>query len=208
VKLLVFSDLHEESQALEKLRAFAEREKPDIVLSCGDMARSVSFAEETMGSFKNFYFVPGNWDSKAANDYYSKLKGYIHKKRVEVGGLNIVGFGFSPITPFHTFGEKNEEEIEKEMAQLAIDKDTLLLLHAPPNGFFDNVGKEHVGSRAIRRIVEKKSPFMVLFGHVHETIGFCKRGNTFFVKVPPAQRHKCALVSINNKNPSVEFIHL
>lgn len=208
MKLLVFSDLHEETQAFERIRAFAGREKPDAVLCCGDIARSVAFAEEVIGSLPNLYFVPGNWDSKVANDYYLSQRGCVHKKRVELRAINIVGFGFSPITPFHTFGEKSEDEIEKEMRGLPIDGNTVLLLHAPPKGFFDAIGTEHIGSSAIKRVIDEKEPFIALFGHVHETIGFRKAGNTYLIKVPPANRHRCALIGISNKKPSVEFIHL
>ncbi len=208
MKLLVFSDLHEEAQALEKIRAFAEREKPDVVLSCGDLARSVSFAEEAINSFRTFYFVPGNWDSKEVNDYYSMQKGYVHKKPADINGFNIVGFGFSMITPFHTFGERTEKEFESGLSTLPINKNTILLLHEPPRGFFDEVKNENVGSKAVLKIIDEKKPFMALFGHVHETMGFCKRNSTFLVKVPPAKTHKCVSISINNKKPSVEFIHL
>lgn len=208
MKLLIFSDLHEEEQALEKIKAFAKREKPDVVLSCGDMARSVSFAEEVINAFQPFYFVPGNWDSKKVNDYYSAQKGYLHKKQVGIGEFNIIGFGFSLITPFHTLGEKTEKEFENEMGTLPINRNTILLLHEPPNGFFDMVNNENIGSTSILKIIDEKKPFMAAFGHVHEMMGVCKRNDTFLVKVPPAKQHRCASVSINNKKPSVEFIHL
>jgi len=209
MKALVFSDLHEEESALERLKEFYERQKPDLVLSCGDLCYSVAFAEEVISSFKNFYFVPGNGETRAVNDFYEKQKGFLHKKRIEADGLNIVGFGFSPPTIFHTYGEKREDEIEREADGLPIDEKTILLLHTPPKGFFDKTNKgEHIGSDALLRLVKNKKPLACIFGHVHERIGFCKNGDTYLVKVPPAKDHKCVMLKTNNKKLFVEFIHL
>lgn len=209
MRALVFSDLHEEKSALEKLKEFYEREKPDLVLSCGDLCYSVAFAEEVISSFKNFYFVPGNGEPAAVNEYYEKQKGFVHKKRVEINGFNIVGFGFSPPTIFHTYGEKKEEDIEKETKTLAIDENTILLLHTPPKGIFDKTHRgEHIGSDALLKLVKNKKPFACVFGHVHETVGFYKNQDTYFVKVPPAKNHKCVMLKTNNKKLFVEFVYL
>ncbi|MEM4166375.1 MAG: metallophosphoesterase family protein [Candidatus Bilamarchaeaceae archaeon] len=209
MKILVFSDLHEEEQALQKIKNYAEKIKPDLVLSCGDTARSVDFAERTLNSFSNLYFVPGNWDSKASNDFYVLQKNFIHKKRVEVEKFNIVGFGFSPITPFHTYGEKKEKEIKEEMEELPIDNNTILVLHAPPQGFFDKTNSgEKIGSAAVLEIVRKRKPFACIFGHVHETIGFVKKDGINYVKIPPAKDNKCAVLHFKEKYFSVEFVYL
>ena len=55
MRLLVFSDLHGEETAVEKLKELAAKENFDYVLSCGDNSRAVSFLEDLINSFSNFY---------------------------------------------------------------------------------------------------------------------------------------------------------
>ena len=64
MKLLVFSDLHEEEYALEKLKELAKEKQFDYVLSCGDNSRSISFLEELIDSFPRFFLIPGNWEGE------------------------------------------------------------------------------------------------------------------------------------------------
>ncbi|MFH1222071.1 MAG: metallophosphoesterase [Candidatus Micrarchaeota archaeon] len=209
MRLLVFSDLHEEEQALEKLKAYAERLKPDYVLIGGDISRSVSFAEEALAAFSNAYFVPGNWDSAAVNDFYRTQKNFIHGKRLELAeGLNLVGFGYSCPTPFGTFGELSEQQIEEQAGKLKIDKNTILLLHCPPKGYFDLARSVPSGSESLLKLVNKKKPRLCLFAHIHENIGTTEQHGTVFIKVPAAKDNMCVFVEVSNKSTYVEFIYL
>ena len=49
---------------------------------------------------------------------------------------------------------------------------TILVTHAPPyQSKLDHISKtEHVGSKDIRRFIEKKQPYLTLHGHIHETV--------------------------------------
>ena len=209
MKFLVFSDLHDEESALQKLKELAAKEEFDYVLSCGDNSQSISFLEEIMDSFPRFFLIPGNWEGKEANEFLSDSRNCINEKRVELeGGLNIVGFGFSNVTPFGTYGELSEKEIHDRMGRLDIDNNTILLAHCPPFGFFDSVKGTRTGSHSALEIIEKKKPLVVFFGHIHETSGVRENGGTTFVKVPAANGMKACIAEINNKKTSVSFIGL
>lgn len=208
MKILAFSDLHEEEAALEALRSIAP--DYDHVFICGDFAKTNSFAEEVLEAFPKAFIIPGNWDTKIVNELASKKPQWIHGKRRELeNGLNAVGFGYSPPTPFFTYGELTEEEIYEQMSKLPIDENTLLLLHCPPKGHFDHVHMvRNIGSESILKIIEEKKPFAAFFGHVHEHVGTEKLGSTKLIKLPPANSMRACSLSINDKRISTEFISL
>ena len=218
MKLLVVSDIHDEEIALERIK---EKMAPENgfghLLVCGDISHRVSFAEDFIDMFPDAFIVPGNWDSKNVNETIVKAKNFCHKKRIRLGsdggdnldGFNIVGFGHSNITPFHTYGEHSEEEIYSEMSKLDIDGNTLLLMHCPPKGYFDDVGDgRRAGSESIQRVIEEKKPFAAFFGHVHEHAGTLMLGSTMLVKVPAAKDMKACAVEFNSRKMIVDFVRL
>jgi Icc-related predicted phosphoesterase len=208
MKILAFSDLHDEEAALDSLEKLAP--SYDRIFICGDITHSRSFAESVIKSLPNSLIIPGNWDSRIVNDYLSEKSQWLHERRVELGsGLNAVGFGFSPPTPFYTFGEIGEDEIYSRMSRLPIDRNTLLLLHCPPKGHFDLVHLiRRIGSASILKIIEEKKPLAAFFGHVHEHMGTEKFGPTELIKLPPANSMRAASVTIVDKRITTEFISL
>lgn len=208
MRILAFSDLHEEEAALESLARIAPEH--DHVFICGDFARTRSFAEEVLEAFPNSFIIPGNWDSETVNGLVSESPQWLHGRRAELEeGLNVVGFGYSPPTPFFTYGELSEEEIYAQMSKLPIDRNTLLLLHCPPKGHFDKVHMvRNIGSESVLRAIEEKKPLAALFGHVHEHSGTSKLGTTELVKLPPANSMRACSLTIKDKRISAEFIPL
>lgn len=208
MRILAFSDLHDEEAALESLARMAP--DYDYVFACGDFTHSVSFAEKMMRALPNSLIIPGNWDSGQVNEALSKSPNWLHAKRMEIGeGLNAVGFGFSPPTPFFTHGEIPEDEIYSQMSNLAIDNNTLLLLHCPPMGHFDKVHLvRNIGSTSILRIIGEKKPLAAFFGHAHEHYGTSELGTTKLVKLPPASSMRSCSLMVNNKKITAEFISL
>lgn len=208
MKILAFADLHEEDAALESLASIAPRY--DKVFACGDLSRSVSFIEDVLQKLPNSFIIPGNWDNERVGKRLVESPQWIHERRVELpGGLNAVGFGYSPPTPFFTFGEMKEEEIFARMSKLPIDKDTLLMLHCPPKGHLDSahLGR-HIGSESILRIIEERKPLAAFFGHVHEIIGVEVMGVTTLVKLPPAYEMRACAVEIEGGKVHADYIEL
>jgi len=209
MKLLVFSDLHQDESAFERLKILAKEQEFDYVLSCGDNSPNISFLEELIDSFPRFFLIPGNWEGEKANRFLQEHRKCVNEKRIELEeGLNLVGFGHSNITPFGTYGELSEEEITKRMKKLEIDSKTVLLLHVPPRGYFDAVKGEHTGSPSVLKVIEEKKPLVAFFGHIHEQSGTEEIDGTTLVKIPAANTYKAAVVEIKNKKVSIDFIQL
>jgi uncharacterized protein len=62
--------------------------------------------------------------------------------------------------------------IISDLRAMDIGKKTILVTHAPPfDTRLDMIhSKDHVGSKAIRAIIEDKQPILVLSGHIHESM--------------------------------------
>ena len=210
MKILALSDLHADEELVDRLRAISTKNQYDIVLFCGDITNNgpVSYAEEVISLFlPNAYAVHGNMDS---NDVVSKLremKVLIHGKKVKLGEWNLVGLGGSNPTPFGTPNEMSEEKLEDTLANAQVDEYSIVLSHAPPYGLFDSVGSVHVGSKAVRAMIEQKRPILVICGHVHEHEGKEILGETLVVKLGPAEKLRAAKIEIED-NIKVEFIDL
>ncbi len=210
LSLLVVSDIHEEEEALFRIRKRMASGAFDFLLVCGDIGKSVTFVEELLtGLVGRIFLVPGNWDPEPVNKFILGSDSCVHEKRVSLtDGIGLVGFGYSNITPFDTFGELSEEEIYQRMSKLPLDGKTILLMHCPPKGFFDKVKEKHIGSESIIKIIEEKKPLIAFFGHAHDHQGKEKHGSTMLIKVPPAIKMRGCTVRIEGEKIGIEFVVL
>ncbi len=105
--------------------------------------------------------------------------------------------GSSP-TPFHTPFELSEEEISAALKPLMVEG-AILVTHSPPRGHVDELPwSGHTGSRAIKALVDKFAPRLVLCGHIHEARGV-ERGSTTFVNPGPAFRGYSAIIDVDEE---------
>ncbi len=209
MKLLVLADIHGDEVALEKLQHI-KKDGYDCTLIAGDSTNnSTSYMMDLLETAPNAYIIQGNNESANVLEILRKAKHYAHGKRFALGeGYNLVGFGFSNPTPFHTPGELKDDEIYRQLSKLDIDSKTVLLVHAPPYGLLDEIKGNHVGSQAIRKVIEEKQPYIVLCGHLHEVIGVERLGKTLIVNVPAAESGRYCSVEMKNGTLCVQFKEL
>lgn len=209
MKILAISDIHSEDEVLDKLKSAVVSHEYECLVIAGDITHNgpVSFAHDLIYDLEligmKTYAVVGNMDPP---EVLAKLEGAdssIHLKKVSIGGgWSLAGFGGSLAGGAHTPTEFTEEEIYKGLSSLAIDSKTILVTHAPPQGVetFDITDKGvAIGSKSIRRIVEEKKPAVLVCGHVHETQGIARLGETIIVKLGPAYEGKAAVLELNGK---------
>jgi Icc-related predicted phosphoesterase len=105
-------------------------------------------------------------------------------------------------TPWDTPREDSEKglgkRIDKLVAKLGDPGEAIFNLHAPPYGTMLDLAPEldgnkkpvtvagqvnfvHVGSKAVREAIEKYQPLIGLHGHIHESAGHDKIGDTTVV---------------------------
>ncbi len=207
IKFLLFSDIHDDEEALARLILTSKKEKVDAVLCCGDITgNSRWFAEKTCTSFEApFFFVPGNNEEPEILLELDKYEGNLHGKEKTFTSILLTGFGFSNLTPYHTPNELTEADLAKQLNSLKVDSSTVFLGHCPPFGFFDIAHGKHAGSAAVRAFIETKQPLAYLCGHVHAESGISKIGQTTIIKIPAACLYKYAILEIENGKCSVRF---
>ena len=175
VKVLIFSDIHNDKRALEKLMAM----DADAYFAAGDLvswARGLDKMGEVMrGRREHVYVLPGNHESARDIATFCERFGFVdfHGGMVEIGGVRFAGLGYSTVTPFDTPGEYREDEIAERLEKFAAWKPQVLICHSPPLGTPLDRIKEglHAGSRAVREFIEKHQPGHFFCGHIHEAEG-------------------------------------
>src|SRR4051794_7043180 len=107
MRLLIFSDIHGDRAALEKLVAI----EADYYFAAGDLV-SWGVGLERMGPILarragRMYVLPGNHESESDIAQLCKDFGLhdFHGNTLEIGGYHVAGLGYSNPTPFDTPGE-------------------------------------------------------------------------------------------------------
>ncbi len=192
MKIIAFGDIHMATDEAWKIPGIKEA---DLLLLSGDLTnfggkkevRSV--LDDIMKINPKVLAQFGNLDRREVNDYLEELGINLHgQARLVQGQVCLIGIGGSNFTPFHTPSEFNEKEVFQladrafrqglEFISLAqpLRKNKIvqiLISHAPP---FDTQvdalrNGKHVGSKAIRTIIEQYQPDLCISGHIHEAKG-------------------------------------
>jgi Icc-related predicted phosphoesterase len=175
VKLLIFSDIHNDWKALERLLAT----DADLYIAGGDQV-SWSKGLDRCGRILSargdkVYVLPGNHESVA--DIQSMCDRFhlhnFHEGKIQLGSWYVAGLGYSNPTPFHTPGEYSEEQIAEKLRPFAALAPLVLICHAPPYGTaLDRIRPGlHAGSQSVRDFIERHRPARFFCGHIHEAEG-------------------------------------
>jgi Icc-related predicted phosphoesterase len=174
-KLLIFSDIHGDKAALEKLMAV----EADYYFAAGDLA-SWGRGLEAMGPImqkraERMYVLPGNHESEADIARFCGEFGFhdFHGRSMDIAGYHVAGLGYSNPTPFDTPGEYSEQELRERLSKFNGLDPLVLICHTPPkSSALDRVGEgKHFGSAAIREFIEREQPLYFFCGHIHEAAG-------------------------------------
>ena len=175
MKALIFSDIHSDYRALERLAGT----EADYYISAGDLvswARGLDRCGEILRPLgARLYVLPGNHESAGQIAELCGKFGFhdLHGRSVTLGGFQVAGLGYSSPTPFHTPGEYSEEELGERLEKFKGLKPLVLICHAPPYGTALDRVKEglHAGSRAVGDFVRSEQPDYFFCGHIHEAEG-------------------------------------
>jgi Icc-related predicted phosphoesterase len=175
LRALIFSDLHSDARALQKL---AEIEA-DYYFCAGDLV-SWRRGLDKMGEIlkplaARVYVLPGNHESESDIAGLCERFGFtkFHGATLEAGGVTICGLGYSTPTPFDTPGEYTEAEMAERLKPFEGVKPLVMICHAPPlNTALDRIREGlHAGSSAVREFIERQQPTHFFCGHIHEAEG-------------------------------------
>ena len=175
MKLLVFSDIHNDWRTLERLLAT----EADYYIAAGDQitwARGIERCGEILRTRGDkVYVLPGNHES--AEQVAGMCARYglhdFHERHFQVGKWHVAGLGYSTPTPFNTPGEYTEPQMADRLRRFAELEPLVLVCHAPPHGTeLDCIRLGlHAGSRAVREFIDQYQPAHFFCGHIHEAEG-------------------------------------
>ncbi len=175
MKVLIFSDIHGDVRALERLRDLPA----DLYIAAGDLSnfgRGLQRCGEALAPLgPRLWLLPGNHETHEQTRDLCGRFGFVdfHRQVRQSGGVCWAGLGYSNPTPFDTPGEYTEEEIAGALAAFAGLAPLYLVVHFPPHGtHLDQVSPgRHAGSRVLREWVERAQPQRLFCGHIHECAG-------------------------------------
>ena len=175
MRILIFSDIHGDLRALERLVA----QPADVYIAAGDLStfgRGLERCGEVLRSLgQRVWVLPGNHETHEETQAFCGRYGLVdfHRQVRQLQGTQWAGLGYSNPTPFDTPGEYTEEEIVEALAQFDSLSPLYLVVHFPPHGTrLDEVAPgRHAGSRVLRRWVERVQPAYLFCGHIHECSG-------------------------------------
>ena len=168
----------------------------DILIHAGD-ATNLGTEKEVL-KFLNWFreqdfrlkiLVPGNHDF-----LYEKSPGFARilteeneivlliDETIEIEGLVIHG---SPQTPWFmdwAFNVERGPDIAKYWEKIP-EKTDILITHGPPHNILDTINEEHAGCEELTMRVLQVKPKAHIFGHIHQSYGFTKFGDTGFYNV-------------------------
>lgn len=198
MKFLIISDIHGDLENLDKLDSCFE--EADAVLFGGDFAcfehleTAKPVLEKLLKKHESVFAVLGNCDSP---DFIKEIENAdisVEGNLTFHDGIAIAGSGggtkFTGTTPF----ERTEDEIisdydvvESSSEECADEngkwQNLVLIMHNPPKDTAcDSLPNGvHVGSEKLRAYIEKRSPFLVVTGHIHESAGIENLGETTII---------------------------
>jgi uncharacterized protein len=199
-------DVHDRYDAVE--HAVSQVAPVDVLVVGGDITTfgTPDDAERAIALWRplapQVLAVAGNCDSPAIDVRLVDLGVSIDGRGVVVDEVGFAGVSAAPISPLRTPHELPDEEIGRRgsaaLADLAGCRARVFCPHAPPHGTACDLlsAGRHVGSPALRALVEREQPDVVLCGHIHEARGEDAIGRTRVVNPGPVARGHHALIEI------------
>jgi Icc-related predicted phosphoesterase len=175
MKLLIFSDIHGDKNALYNLMEI----EADYYFAAGDLC-NWGRGIEVLGPIlqkraERMYVIPGNHESADYVASFCEQFGFqnFHGQSMRIGSHYVAGLGYSNPTPFNTPGECSEEELAAQLDKFSALDPLVLICHTPPKGTsLDRAGVgQHFGSQAVRDFIDKHQPAYFYCGHIHEAAG-------------------------------------
>jgi Icc-related predicted phosphoesterase len=173
MKLLLFSDLHTDTEAARRLVGRARG--VDVLVGAGDFGnvrRGVRVCLDVLRQAgRPAVLVAGN--NESTEELADACRGWadasvLHGSAATVAGVTFFGLpGGVPVTPF---GDWSFDFTEEQAAMMLAEcpPGCVLVSHSPPKGAVDRSSRgQSLGSEAVRDAILRCKPRLVVCGHIH-----------------------------------------
>lgn len=173
MKILAFTDTHNDPQGLRSIIRKAGKEKPDILVCCGDVSNFSSDLVEVVKKLnvieQKILIIPGNHETPgeiaAVCRKWTKFVD-IHEKYVVIDDTVFIGYGTGGFAMRDPHFEKLIPSFKKMMQK---GKKIVFVTHPPVyRTKLDHLPVGHQGNKSTRKFIEEAQPDLVLCGHFHE----------------------------------------
>lgn len=187
MRIIAFGDVHMELGNAGNIPGI---EAADCIIVTGDITNYGSredakkVLDQLLAINSNVLGLHGNLDQPEVGTYLEDLGLSLHGRGRLLNGIGLVGLGGSNFTPFNTPSEFSEADLAGLLAkgydQIAGTEHVILVSHTPPvQTRTDRIRSgAHVGSTAVRQLIEQKQPALCLTGHIHESKAVDRIGRT------------------------------
>jgi hypothetical protein len=195
MKIIALPDLHDCVSSLPLIgHALSE---VDLVLLVGDLTNGgpAPDADRVIRMVQRFnssvLAIPGNWDRPEVDGYLSQQGVNINHRHIVIDHLAFIGMGASLPGIIRTPNEITESDFEfffdKAISSLDPKIPEILVCHQPPYYTLNDLtqGSLYVGSKTVRKFVERNRPWICFTGHIHEGMGIDQIGGTKLVNPGP-----------------------
>jgi Icc-related predicted phosphoesterase len=213
LKILALADIHGHINPLKS--TLEEAGDVDFILVAGDLSSyDGTLGAEVVYTLDEWcrkhgckaFIVPGNTDGKEIASLNLKTTSLIHM-RVEIAATYVVagiggGLGFSFWDTSKLTDDIMAKYINDFLARYGAGLAPyrwLLLTHTPPYGTKTDVlyTGTHVGSKALRALIESRKPLVTVCGHIHESRGVDSIGRTLVVNPGPNYRRFYGIIELD-----------
>jgi Icc-related predicted phosphoesterase len=140
----------------------------------------------------------------------------LHERVAEYQGYFFIGFGGPTTMPIlFKHSEEIEKTIEERLTKITQYLKTnssrvVLVTHVPPYGTMCDkaFSGEHIGSRAIRKIIELYKPLAVFSGHVHESRCIDRIESTIILNPGPISMGFYGIATLENEHINAFLKHV
>lgn len=215
MRLLLISDGHGDLEKLDKLDS--EFSQADCVLFGGDFAKfgetetGLPFLQRLCKKHEKIYAVLGNCDEEIFIEQLENSDISVVNSLLYSDGLVFIGSSggskFTGTTPF----ERDEFELAHDLHLVTDESEQdwsnlIAIMHNPPKDTNCDMisGGIHVGSAILREWIEEIQPLLVLTGHIHESAGIDKIGETVVINPGALCEGKYAVVELERLQKSSE----
>jgi Icc-related predicted phosphoesterase len=177
VKLLLFSDLHCDTEAAQRLVDRAR--SADVIVGAGDFGnvrRGINTCIDILKAIAKLAILAAG-NNESTEELVEACRNWpqahvLHGSAVEVAGIMFFGIGGGiPITPFGSWSYDFTEEQAAELLA-GCPKGCVLVSHSPPMGAVDvSSSGQSLCSTAVREAILRQQPLLVVCGHIHASGG-------------------------------------